>query len=448
MTTSTSDLNEKAALNILIVGAGVCGPAFALMLMRSNPYHTITIIERSPSLRTGGQQIDLKAQGIPIMKKLNLLDTIRSYCVKETGMEIVDKKGRSLLQFGVIPAGEKQKGLTLTNEYEFMRGDMVNMFVEETQKQREKAEANGITTGGITYIFNTTIASLSPHPKGTTVILSTSQTPHHYDLVVGADGQGSLTRTLAFGQPTSASAFKTLNIHAAFYNIPRHPNETSLARVYMGTNRRFYMTRTGDRSETQIYHFLLNATPAESAHLRTTYRAPLSEQKLAWMDLYKDVEWESSPRFLAALPDVADFYACEIAQVKMPGGVWHKGRVVLLGDAGYCPSAFTGKGTTLSLIGAYVLAGELARYGGDVEAALDAYQSVMRAPVEECQKLFPAWQGGVWPTSVWGVWVMNWVFWVVGVLRVDRLVEWVAGLLLGEKKAWELPEYEGLVLDG
>jgi 2-polyprenyl-6-methoxyphenol hydroxylase-like FAD-dependent oxidoreductase len=58
-------------LNILIVGAGIAGPTLALLLQRACPAHTITIIERAPVLRASGLQLDLKAQGTPIMRKMS-----------------------------------------------------------------------------------------------------------------------------------------------------------------------------------------------------------------------------------------------------------------------------------------------------------------------------------------------------------------------------------------
>lgn len=82
-----------------------------------------------------------------------------------------------------------------------------------------------------------------------------------------------------------------------------------------------------------------------------------------------------------------DFYTTSIAQVKV--NTWSKGRVVLLGDAGYCPSVLTGLGTTASLVGAYVLAGELARHGGNGGAALESYKTVLRPYMEKVQQLPP-----------------------------------------------------------
>ncbi len=56
---------------------------------------------------------------------------------------------------------------------------------------------------------------------------------------------------------------------------------------------------------------------------------------------------------------------------------WSRGRVTLVGDAGYCPGPAVGGSASLAVVGAYVLAGELARAGGDHERAFPAYERAM-----------------------------------------------------------------------
>ncbi|KAL6708426.1 hypothetical protein ACN47E_002689 [Coniothyrium glycines] len=434
-------------LKVLIVGAGVCGPAIALFLQRSNPKHSITVIERSPALRTGGQQIDLKEQGIPIMEKTGLLERIRELCVNEGGMEIVDKSGSTIMRFGITPAGGKSnQAFELTNEFEFMRGDMVRLFYDTTLSERNSIVSQGEREGSLSYEFNKTITTLDQSSPHSVTVTFSDNTTSTYDLVIAADGQSSRTRRLAFGQETSTSSFKSLNIHAAYYNIPRLATESSLARVYFAPGNRMVVTRTGDRPLTQIYFFLMR-DQARSAHMRDVLSQPIAQQKDAWTQQYRDAGWEC-PRFLENLHAVDDFYACEIAQVKMPQGVLHKGRVVLLGDAGYCPSAFTGMGTTLALIGAYVLAGELEKNSANVDAALDAYTQTMQQPIQECQKLAFGVGGGLFPSSELGIRAVNGLLWGMSCLRVDRLLKWIAGFLPEEKGRWEIPEYEGFGLEG
>ncbi|CAO2650550.1 Nn.00g018420.m01.CDS01 [Neocucurbitaria sp. VM-36] len=442
---SHSIASPKAAmpLDVLIIGAGVCGPALSLLLQKSNPKHNITVIERFPSLRTGGQQLDLKGQGVPIMKKMGLLEILKQHLVAESGMELVDTNGKQLMLFGIDSAETGGKGFNLTNEYEFMRGDMVKIFYDATLAEGFKVEREGEKEGGLKYEFGTTVTALDQSSDdGVTVTFSHGQ-KKRYDLVVAADGQGSRTRRLAFGEETSAEAFKPIGVHAAYFNIPRLSTEDSLARIHFAPGSRMVMTRTGDRPVTQVYFFLMKDKQRHEM-MRKTYKESLEKQKDAWTQIYRDAGWDCK-RFVDGLKPVEDFYAHEMGQVKMPQ--LHKGRVVLLGDAGYCPTAFTGLGTTLSLIGAYVLAGELARNGSNVTAALTRYNEVMRSPIDECQKLgVAAIEGGFYPSSATGIRIVNNILWTLSCFRVDKVLQWVVGMLPADKRMWPLPEYPELNL--
>jgi len=100
-----------------------------------------------------------------------------------------------------------------------------------------------------------------------------------------------------------------------------------------------------------------------------------------------------------------DFYFDLVAQVRMQH--WTKGRLALLGDAGYSPSPVTGLGTSLSLVGAYVLAGELARSNGAHDMAFVRYESVMRDYVKQCQELPPLGLEGMLPRTRRAMWMRN-----------------------------------------
>jgi 2-polyprenyl-6-methoxyphenol hydroxylase-like FAD-dependent oxidoreductase len=113
---------------------------------------------------------------------------------------------------------------------------------------------------------------------------------------------------------------------------------------------------------------------------------------------FANVGWEA-PRLLRAARTAPDFYLDSMGQVRLDR--WSRGRVVLLGDAGYCPSPLTGLGTSLALVGAYILAGELAAASADptaatelqaMQGAFDRYEIRMRPYVEQSQELPP---GGV-----------------------------------------------------
>ncbi|KAL4802415.1 FAD/NAD(P)-binding domain-containing protein [Aspergillus unguis] len=390
-------------LNVLIVGAGVCGPAIAMLLQRANPQHSITVVERSSTLRSTGQQIDLKTQAPHILRKMGLLDEIKSRCVDETGLEMVDSAGRRTAYFGASPSGERRLGLT--SEYEIMRGDMVQILYDASIKQNAVIKGVG---HGIDYRFGQTITSLDQSDEGADVTFSNGR-QKRYDLVIAADGQGSRTRQLAFGSEISDASFKPLGIHAAYFSMPRVDGEGTLARGHLAPGRRMIITRTSNRPVTGTLLF----TMKQSAELKRSYKASLESQKEAFSQAFRDIDWQAD-RLINGLRMSDDFYAHELGQIKMNN--LSIGRVVLLGDAGYCPSPFTGLGTNLCLVGAYILAGELTRQENNMTQALKGYEEKMRPFIDECQQLSNTTLGLFFPSSRFGVWSMQRLLWAASKL--------------------------------
>ena len=91
------------------------------------------------------------------------------------------------------------------------------------------------------------------------------------------------------------------------------------------------------------------------------------------------------PHLLEFMEFAPDFYFDSISQVKMER--WSTGRCVLLGDAAHCASPLSGMGTGMAVLGAYILAGELAEAGGDYTIAFARCESLMRDFVKKCQEL-------------------------------------------------------------
>lgn len=393
-------------LNVLIVGAGICGPALAMLLQRSNPKHKISIVERFSSLRSAGQQVDLKTQAPHILRKMGLMDEIKLRCVDETGLEMVDSKGKQIALFPATAAGQRRPGLT--SEHEIMRGDMVQVLYDASVKQDAELKHGPGDRDGVTYEFGQTITDLSQRAEGVDVTFLDGK-KKRFDLVVAADGQGSRTRRLAFGREASDASFKTLGIHGAYFTIPRIEGEGTLARGHLTPGSRMIMTRTSDRPVTGVLLF----TMGESPKLKASYMESTEHQKEAFAEMFHDADWQTE-RLLKGLASSDDFYAHELGQIKMKQ--LSTGRVVLLGDSGYCPSPFTGLGTNLCLLGSYILAGELARHGNDVTGALKSYEEKMRPFIDECQRFSSTTLGFFFPSSRLGIWFMHQVIWAVSKL--------------------------------
>ncbi|KAI0201664.1 FAD/NAD(P)-binding domain-containing protein [Astrocystis sublimbata] len=458
-------------LKILVIGAGVCGPAFVTLLRRADPElkrYEITVVERAPKLRDTGLQIDIREQGIPVCRKMGLIEAIRKRVVPERGVSFVDAQSRSFAAFGKNDSG--QGAQTMTSEYEIMRGDLVDVFYRaslgwNTDKQetsdsstfKEKASASVTDdTGRVRYEFGLTVTSITQQyqdpDSGVSVAFSDGR-QETYDLVVGADGQSSRTRRMILDD--SEARFHSLNLFTAHYLLPRGADDNEWMNVHLMPGKRAIFTRSAQLDKpTQVYlavqtdraqdRYGVASAVTESS---TASSAVVGDQKSAFVTAFADHEGWRTPALVDGLKKLAeddDFYAMEVGQVKCERYV--SGRVVLLGDAGYCPSPITGMGTTLSLTGAYLLAGELTRHAeGDVVAALKAYEDEMKPFVKQAQRLIPGVPRIVYAESDWGVWILTTI---ISLIANSGIVDLVSRFLPESGGGRKLPEFPELNLDG
>ncbi|KAK2023929.1 FAD/NAD(P)-binding domain-containing protein [Colletotrichum zoysiae] len=422
------------SLKILVSGAGVAGPAFSALLLGANLSASITVAERSQALRKGGQQIDIRGQGIPVMQKMGLLEAARARAVAEDGIAFIDaRSGRQWAMFGKNDSGKGRQAFS--SEYEIMRGDLVDLLYCASLERGREARNRG--NGGLRYVFGTYVVGIRQFEDGVEVTFSDGTT-ERFDLVVGADGQSSMTRRLAFGHEESNAAFKSLGVNQAYFAIPREQTDNGTAQACLTTKRRFMATRGGQRPTAQGYLSVFS----DSAEWKGSTRRSVSEQKELWAQTFKGAGWQEE-RLVREMFNAEDFYAHRIGQVTMKN--WSRGRVVLLGDAGYCPSPITGMGTACGLVGAYVLAGEIARHGhgSGLHAALKSYGQVLRPFIAAAQKLPPGGPGLMYKQTQFGVGVMNRILGTLSALRVDRMMN---RLFSEDKGGWELPTYPELKL--
>ncbi|KAI0505219.1 FAD/NAD(P)-binding domain-containing protein [Xylaria bambusicola] len=446
-------------LKILIIGAGVCGPAFATLLRRADPSlskYEITIVERAEKLRETGLQIDLRSHGIPVARKMGLLEAIRHRAVPEQGVAFVDSTGKPYAKFGKNDSGHGRQAFS--SEYEIMRGDLVDVFYRaslglspEGEGEDEAPAVSGVVTNGnVRYEFGTTITSLSQHSaEKVSATFSTGRTDE-YDLVVGADGQSSRTRRMLLGsQEASDACFKSLDLLSALYLVPRSAQDNAWMNVHLMSGRRGLFTRSADTkaATTQVYMAVSTSRSEDKYGVCTAVREKSpAEQRAVFARAYADQHGWRTDEFVRALTretPLEDFYATEIGQVRCARLA--VGRVVLLGDAGYCPSPITGMGTTLSLVGAYILAGELARHGSSdgVPAALQSYARGVRPYVDEAQRLPPGLPGLLYAETSWGLWILTTV---LSVIAKSRIADVLVRLMPETSSRDQIPEYPELNL--
>jgi len=421
-----------AVLKTLISGAGISGPALAFWLAKLG--HNVTVIERSSSLRSQGQQIDIRAQAVEVCRRMGLLDTIRSKVVNEEGMRLEDVHGRCQ---ALLLANKSGKGAqTFTSEYEIMRGDLCRIFYDAS------------ITVGATYKFGQMVTNFDQDDEGVTVNFSDG-TSDRYDLLIGADGQSSKLRSMMLPAEEEAGVLKTLGLFWAYFTIPREATDSNIGPLCHVPSR-LMMLRSDNPKTTQAY---LGVRP-ESEEIKLKLKRAIDsrdveQQKRAFTDVFQGAGWQSD-RILGALNGTTapeDFFAHEIAQIKLKA--WSKGRVVLAGDAAHCPSPLSAMGTASAIVGAYVLAGEISKHCSGTErgiddgvlAALQAYDDSLRPFINKTQKLMPGIVDLFLPRTWWAIWLLHHVFWLLSVLRVEKLAQYFGS---DDVPGYKLPEYPAL----
>lgn len=353
-----TDEITKRSLRILVAGGGIAGQALAFWLTRGG--HQVTVVERFPALRASGAQVDLRGQGIEAVERMGLLGTVRSQLVDEAGVAFVDSRGKPKATIMANTSGTGRQ--SLTSEYEIMRGDLVRILHDATKDDAE-------------YVFGKSVDGFDQDEHHVTAHFSDG-TSGEYDLLIGADGQGSRTRRALL--PEGFDPYWRVSIHMAYWFVPRIASDSNIRDTYMVPGGRQIMRRSHNATETQVYFVMRE----ESAEASASHRAPVEQQQKFWADRFRDAGWQTD-RFIAGMKTSPFFYSQEIVQVRTD--TWSKGRVVLAGDAAHCASPYSGMGISGGLVGAYVLAGEINRHANDLPTALVNYDSVLRPFVDKIQ---------------------------------------------------------------
>ncbi|CAM5441724.1 FAD-binding monooxygenase [Streptomyces spiroverticillatus] len=401
---------------VLVSGASIAGPALAFWLRRHGL--TPTVVERAPELRGGGQTVDLRGAGRTVVQRMGLEDAARKRLTHEAGLRFVDSRNRTRASFG----SDSLDGEGFVIELEILRGELADLLHQETRNDTE-------------YVFDNEITAL--HETADGVRASFRQGPdRHFDLVVLADGFRSRTRDLVFGDRART---RSLGLCTAYFTIPRATTDGRWARWYNAPGRRVVLLRPDNQGTTRAsFSFLSRPAPGAGPDRRTPalQRLPAAAQQEFLRRHYADAGWET-PRVLDGMAASPDFHFEAVGQMLLPR--WSRGRIAVLGDAAYCASPLSGMGTSLALVGAYVLAGELARHA-DHRVAFRSYETIMRPYVDRAQRVPKAAPFVAHPRSRAGVEVLRTLAGIAAHPKVSGL----AGRFTNPAAdAVDLPDYGG-----
>ncbi|QDQ95255.1 FAD-dependent oxidoreductase [Rhodococcus sp. WB9] len=336
---------------VLISGASIAGPALAFWLSRCG--YAVTVVERAPDLRLGGQAVDFKGEvHRKVLERMGILDDVLRSRTGKTDLLIVDERDKHL---ATIP------GEFVGGDIEILRGDLTEILYRHTADSCE-------------YLFGDSVTALVDTESGVEVTFEKSDA-RRFDLVFGADGIHSAVRRHRFGPEDEFVRF--LGYYYAVVGTTGSASDTSPDRE-RGTglmyNEPGRMAVVGGPKAPELFVF---------ASDRIEYdRGDLTQQKRMLASAYADSGWRV-PRLLAHLDDAPDFYLDSIARVETD--TYTAGRVALVGDAAY-GNTLGGFGTGLALVGAYVLAGELAAADGDHRVAFGRYNEQMHGYAKIARK--------------------------------------------------------------
>ncbi len=335
----------------LVTGGSIGGPALAWSLTAAG--YEVTLQERAAAIRDAGQNIDVRDSGHDVLRAMGLRDAVAAEGTGELGMRMYDDRGRPYAEFPVEVGRDGP-----TAELEILRGKLSRLLL-------------GLTRDTAAHRYGTYVTGLVEDSANVDVTFADG-TAERYDIVVVAEGRRSRTRDLVLG---GALQYVGREQYLAYGRIPRRAEDDDWWR---------WLTATGNR--------MISLRPDNTGTIRAnlTFLAPAlgldrldhAAQMTVLRERFADVGWET-PRILdgfAAAPQ--EFYLESADRVRLSR--WSRGRVAVVGDAAWGAGP-TGMGTTLALVGAYVLAGELAAAGGNHLAAFAAYEQVMRGYVDDVQ---------------------------------------------------------------
>jgi 2-polyprenyl-6-methoxyphenol hydroxylase-like FAD-dependent oxidoreductase len=342
--------------NILISGASAAGPSLAYWLHQYgfNP----TVVERAPALRAGGYAIDLRGAAVHVADRMGILAEARKASTDLREILFVDSKNETLASMDAnFGAGPGEAG-----DVELLRDDLAQILYAATKDS-------------IDYLFGDSITSLSQHDQGVDVTFERGS-PRTFDLVIGADGSHSNVRALSFGDEAQFSHY--LGQHVAIFTIPNFLNLDRVWLMHYVPKKMAAIMQYGSRKHTRA--LFIFASPK----LDYDHRDVAQQKNIVRNMFVEETGWEF-PRLLEEMREASDFYFDDISQIRMDR--WSNGRVALVGDAAFGPTLITGQGTSMAVVGAYVLAGELAAAGGDYRAAFTCYEQACRSYMKQNQEI-------------------------------------------------------------
>ncbi|NEB02158.1 FAD-dependent monooxygenase [Streptomyces sp. SID13726] len=352
---------------VLISGASIAGPALAFWLNRHG--YAVTVVEKAHAPRSGGYPIDVRGTALEVVRRMGILPRLRDARVDLRRFTFLDGDGGTVAS--VEPRGAEGPDVE-GRDVEVPRGELTDALYS-------------VVRDDVEFLFDDSVDTLDRSGHGVDVTFRGGGS-RTFDMVFGADGLHSRTRELVFGPEERFHRYlgycfagftmrNTLGLsrEIAMWNVP-------------GRAAALYAVGDGD----EVHAFLNFARPEPSFG---AFRDPEAQRDLV-AGVFAGAGWEV-PGMIAAMYEADDLFVDVVSQIRMPR--WSDDRVALVGDAAYAPSFLTGQGSSLALVGAYMLACSLA--GRDAAEGFAAYERDTRGFVTANQDQIGEGGATLFPTT-------------------------------------------------
>lgn len=337
----------KQNKSVLVSGASFAGLTTAYWMNKMG--YNVTVVEIGDHLKMGGTPVDIKERTVDIVKKMGLFEKIKAHRIGPEKWEFKNTDNVSELTVSL----EKSD-----NEFEIERDILLTMLFDLIEKD-------------VCFMFNNTITALEEKEDGINVKFKDG-TENQFELVFGCDGIHSAVRRIWFGEESRYAHFLgqyfcvaiagKLLVEEGAYQLYAEPNKGLALYAYNNKTDIIFSFR----SENEIPYDFRNR----------------EQMKQIVVTHMQGMGWRAS-ELKEELINSESFYFDKFCQIKMPS--WTKGRVALVGDAGYCASPAAGMGGSLAIIGAAALADAFEKHDYNFRKAFDQYNKDFRPYIDEVQ---------------------------------------------------------------
>ncbi|WP_055692022.1 FAD-dependent monooxygenase [Streptomyces prasinus] len=356
-----------AKREVLISGAGISGPALAYWLHRSGC--AVTVVEKAGALRDGGYPIDVRGTATEVVRRMGILPRLRDAHIDSRRFTFLDADGGEVASLSPRAVTGEVGGQDL----EVRRGDLA-------------ASLYATVRDDVEFLFGDSVDTFDQTGQGVDVTFRSGR-QRTFDLVVGADGAHSQTRESLFGPEERFHRY--LGHCFALFTMPNIFGLSHELMMWNAPGKAAALYAVGDDDEVHAFLNFHRPEPPFDA-----LRDPDAQRDLV-ATVFTNAGREVSG-MVGAMRDAEDLFFDTAGQIRMPH--WSSGRVALVGDAAYAPSFLTGQGSSLALVGAYMLAHALAG-NRDHTAAFAAYERDTREFVAMNQALADNGATTLFPTT-------------------------------------------------